>query len=104
VGPGGVGQLPEQGRLEGLEPLPVGGRQPHPEGIGRDQAVDADRAAIVHLPGEAAADLYGLEAAAEGPGEDPLDERLETALEPVQTHVAHPTGAPRQRRATTYSG
>jgi hypothetical protein len=45
--------------------------------------VDADRAAIVHLPSQAAADLDGLEAAAEGPGDDPLDERLEPALEPL---------------------
>ena len=83
VGPGGVGQLPEQGGLEGLEPLPVGLGQPHPEGIGRDEAVDAHRALIVHLPSQPSADLDGLEATAEGPGEDPLDERLEPALEPV---------------------
>ena len=83
VGPGGVGQLPQQGRLEGLEAGPVGLREPHPEGVGRDEAVDAHRAPIVHLPGQPSADLDGLEAAAEGPGKDPLDERLEPALEPV---------------------
>ena len=83
MGPGGVGQLPEQGGLEGLEPLPVGFGQAHPEGIGRDQAVHAHRALIVHLPSQPSADLDGLEATAEGPGEDPLDERLEPALEPV---------------------
>jgi hypothetical protein len=45
--------------------------------------VDAERPLIVHLPGQPSADLDGLEATAEGPGEDSLDERLEPALEPV---------------------
>jgi hypothetical protein len=45
--------------------------------------VDAHRASIVHLPGQPSADLDGLEATAKGPGEHPLDERLEPALEPV---------------------
>jgi hypothetical protein len=45
--------------------------------------MDAHRPLIVHLPSQPSADLDGLEAAAKGPGEDPLDERLEPALEPV---------------------
>ena len=47
---------------------------------GRDGAVQ------VHLPGDPPAELDGLKAAAEGLGEDALDETLEPALELLESH------------------
>ena len=81
-------QLALQRVREAGEPLRVLGREPDGEPVGRDRAAHAERAPRVELAHEAAADLDGLESAAERLGEGTLDEPLEAALEPLQSHHA----------------
>ena len=49
-------------------------------------AVDAHGALVVEGAGDLVADLDGLQAAAEGLRERALDEALEPALEPLESH------------------
>ena len=62
--------------------------------FGTTGAAHAERAAGVHLADEPAADLDGLEAAAEGLGEGAFDQPLEPALEPLESHRVECTGGP----------
>ena len=57
------------------------------EGIGRDEAVDAQAPLEVHLPGDPASDLHGVEFAPERLGEGAVDHALEAPFEPLESHV-----------------
>ena len=63
------------------------GGQVDDEGIGRDQAVDAQAPLEVHLPGQPAPDLHRMEFAPEGLGEGAVDHALEAPFELLQSHV-----------------
>ncbi len=80
-------ELTHQGVEEALEPVEVGRRQVDDEGIGRDEAVDAEAPLQVHLPGHPAADLHRMEIAPEGLGESAVDHALEAPFELLQSHV-----------------
>ena len=85
--PGGLLELAHQGVQEALEPVEVGRRQVDDEGIGRDQAMDAEAPLQVHLPGHPTTDLHGVELAPEGLRERAVDHALEAPFELLQSHV-----------------
>ena len=83
---GHLDQLGDQLVLDRREAVPVGRGEGHRELVGGEGPPRRDGAAQVHLPGEPAADLDRLQPAAEGPGEDALDQALEAALELLESH------------------
>ena len=80
-------ELADQGVQEALEAVEVRGRQVDDEGVGRDEAVDAQAPLEVHLPGHPTADLHRMELAPEGLGEGAVDHALEAPFELLQSHV-----------------
>jgi hypothetical protein len=72
-----------QGVFEGAEPLTVGLRQTHREPVGRDEPVHTEGGSMANLQRQVPPDLHRLEPDAESSGENILDERLQSALEPV---------------------
>ena len=73
---------------EVLEPLEVRRGQEDVEVVGHDEAVDADRAAKVHLARQSAAELHRLELTAKRLGKRALDQTLQAALELLESHGA----------------
>ena len=85
--PRGLGELAGEGVGERLEALEVGGREVHADVVRRDgAAAHAERAAVVEHADQPVTDLDGLEPAAEGLVEGALDQPLEPALEPLESH------------------
>jgi len=56
------------------------------EGVGGDEAVDAESAIEVHLSGYAAPDLHRVQFAPEGLGEGAVDQALEALFELLKYH------------------
>ena len=83
---GHLDELCEELRFDGLEAGAVSSREQHAEGVRGQHATRRDRPSQVDLPGEAPTYLDRLQAAAEHPGEAPLDEAFKTALETLQSH------------------
>ena len=85
--PGRVAELPDEAVLHVLELLEIAGREGHREGVGHHGAASySDRAVVVHLPHQPAAELHGPEAALERPRERALHQALEAAFEPPDSH------------------
>ena len=78
----GLGQLDEQHVAHAGEGCGVIGRQADLEVIRHHRAaVDADRAAVVHLPDQATAQFNGANTGAEGAGHHAFDEPLQAPFE-----------------------
>ena len=100
--PGGFGELAGEGVGERLEALGVGGGEVDADVVRRDEAAaHAEGAAVVEHADHAVPDLDGLEPAAEGLVERALDQPLEPALEPLESHVTSALGA---RSRLSFSG
>ena len=67
------------------------------EGVGRDEAMDAQPTLEVHLPGQPATDLDRMELAPKGLGERAVDHALEAPFELLESHaaVSLPVSTPR---------
>ena len=74
-------ELGEQRLLVGLELLAVGRREVDRVLVGRVDARDGDHAVVVHLLGQLARELDGLDVRAERPAEDALEQRLDLLLD-----------------------
>ncbi|HLN06668.1 MAG TPA: hypothetical protein VK217_10350 [Acidimicrobiales bacterium] len=83
----GSDQLTCQRIAERLETLKILWSQEDIELVGNDEAVDADRAAKIHLAREPPAKLDRLELASKRLRKRAFDQTLEPALELLQSHV-----------------
>src|SRR5205823_7417727 len=97
-------ELRDERLLVGLELLAVGGREVDRVLVGRVHARDGDHAVVVHLLGQLARELDGLDVRAERPAEDALEQRLDLLLDRPEDHGSAVTlpraGANQRSRAT----
>ena len=80
-------ELADQCVEEALESIEVSGGDVHDEGIGRDESVDPQAPLEVHLPGEAATNLHGVEVTPKCLGERAVDQALEAPFELLESHA-----------------